>query len=146
MNIVFFLALAGDPSLARPAQAELSHPTEKRCLEGGGLAALLGEQILDGLSREQVVRGMDPILPELLRCSVPGESVSARLEVQLEVACTGTVRSVQVTDGGGQDPELLLCLSNTLSYAEFDAHDMVDGYAFGYTLRLDLPPAAVASL
>ncbi len=122
--------------------AELQMPESKRCLSGGGLAALMGDEgasVLDGLSVSQVTVAMNSFLPELRRCASSEGPVRAKIEAEIEVSCDGTVARVGFPEAENHDEALLSCLGETLSHAAFDAHDMHDGYVFGYALRLDLP-------
>ena len=56
------------------------------------------------------------------------------LGLSITVACTGRVATVRVTDDGGLDASLVSCITDTLRYAPFPAHDLPDGETFGYPM------------
>ena len=124
------------PALAS-AQVPLELPREKVCLDGGGLAALLGDTaVLDGLSREQIVLSMNDFMPKLAHCT-RGLRADAQMELEIDVACTGRVESIEIKEDSGVDSTTRTCITETLKYTPFDANDMPDGYRFGYRLRLN---------
>ena len=49
-------------------------------------------------------------------------------------AATGGLAQVRVQDDGGLDASLVTCVSDTLRYAPFPAHDLPDGETFGYPM------------
>lgn len=129
---------------AAPPVAGLKLPPEQPCLSGPTDAELAGDEPgmvgSAGLERAQVKAAMDAFLGRLSPCAEAEPSWpvgTARLEIT--VACTGRVASVQVEDSGGLSASLLGCVQQTLRYAPFPAHDMPDGYTFAYPLRFSAP-------
>ena len=124
------------PAAATPAVEGLSLPPEQACLsgpelvDGGDDPAFAGNE---GLSRTQVRTAMNAFLPTLQRC-ITGDWPSGTLSLSITVACTGRVAQVRVQDDGGLDASLVTCVSDTLRYAPFPAHDLPDGETFGYPM------------
>lgn len=114
----------------------LTLPPERPCKagptieDGGDEAAFAGSA---GLSPAEVRNAMNAFLPTLQRC-VEGDWPVGTLDLSITVACTGRVQSVQVKDSGGLDAGLVSCVSDTLRYAPFPAHDLPDGETFGYPM------------
>jgi murein DD-endopeptidase MepM/ murein hydrolase activator NlpD len=121
---------------AAPGVSGLTLPTEQPCLAGPTLdgsdddPAFAGSA---GLSREQVRQAMNGFLPTLNRC-VTGDWPTGTLNLSITVACTGRVDRVRVQDAGGLDAALVTCITETLRYAPFPAHDLPDGETFGYPM------------
>lgn len=113
----------------------LKLPAEKPCKAGPtdvqGDEGMAGSV---GLSYDQVRAGLGRFAVRTLRC-IPPEGVDAQLSLAITVACTGRVADVTVNEGGGLTDEQLACVADTLRYAEFDAHDMPDGFLFEYPLQ-----------
>ncbi|MFT5685279.1 MAG: murein DD-endopeptidase MepM/ murein hydrolase activator NlpD [Myxococcota bacterium] len=121
-----------------PPAGGLSMPTEQPCLDGPSLTDLDGDEpemvASAGLSHSQVSRAMDAFVGQTGRC-ITGDWPVGVVTLDITVACSGRVAAVRVTDGGGLDGALTGCVSDTLRYAAFPAHDMPDGFTFGYPLR-----------
>jgi hypothetical protein len=118
------------------APAELVLPEEQRCLDGDGLASLIGdESILEGLSRQQVSAAMSSFLDIFARCTIGLPPMVGEIELEIAVACTGRVQEVAVLSTGGLPDAVVVCVEQTVRYVPFDAHDTLDGYRVGYLLR-----------
>jgi|GEM_PF-1351275 len=125
------------PATAPAPVSGLTLPPEQPCLAGPSVEGAGDEPAFAasaGLSREQVRGAMNAFLPTLQRC-IDGEWPEGTLQLSITVACTGRVSRVSVTDSGGLDPALASCVSDTLRYAPFPAHDLPDGETFGYPMR-----------
>lgn len=124
-----------------PAGA-LSLPAEKDCLEGPSLEDIDGDEpqmaASAGLSHSQVTAAMSTFVGQTGRC-ISGDWPVGVVTLDITVACTGRVQSVSVADGGGLPAALTTCVAETLHYAPFPAHDMPDGFTFGYPLRFSAP-------
>ncbi len=124
---------------APPADAPLTMPAPKPCIDGAAWAALAddtGYWAPDGLSEEQIALAMADILPRLERCVPAGREMSAQLTVHIEAACDGRVSQVHTVDDGDLSPAMTSCIERTMRYAELPAHDATDGFGFDYRLRL----------
>lgn len=115
-----------------PPQACVPPPSVDDAPEAGDEAGYVSSV---GLSLAQVKAGMDAALPTLGRCVQAGPWPEGSVELQLTVACTGQVAQVRVLDDGGLDEALVACVRDTLGFAAFPAHDLPDGFVFGYPLR-----------
>lgn len=130
------------PEAAPASAGAWTLPPEEPCLAGpdpDGLDASGDEAAFAasaGLSHPQVKSSMDAFLPALSRCLTPGEPAVGTLDLEITVACSGRVAHVSVLDGDGLGAPLVACLTDGLRYADFPAHDMPDGYTFGYPMRL----------
>ena len=88
-----------------------------------------------GLETSQLRVAMNAFIPSLYRCAPEGGMPSGRLNLELTVGCNGLVSDVTVLDDGGLPSDMVGCVTETLKYADFPAHDMPDGYTFGYPLN-----------
>jgi hypothetical protein len=91
-----------------------------------------------GLSQGQIKGVMDGFLGNLGVC-VEGDWPVGEARLEVTVACTGRVASVEVADRGGLSASLLTCVSERLRYVSFPAHDLPDGERFAYPLRFSGP-------
>jgi len=128
-------------SASTGASASLRMPAAKPCLSGPALSGGSGDEPemvrSAGLSSVQVSAAMRPILEKTKNC-VSGDWPTGVITFHIEVACTGRVARVTATDNGGMDPGLVACVQDTLRYTSFPAHDMPDGFSFGYPMRFDV--------
>lgn len=114
----------------------LSLPPEQPCKagpsieDGGDEPAFAGSE---GLSHADVRSAMNAFLPTLQRC-IEGDWPVGTLDLAITVACTGRVSAVQVQKDGGLDAALVSCITDTLRYAPFPAHDLPDGETFTYPM------------
>ncbi len=140
--IPFAIALlASNVAHAEPQQGDspLVMPAAKRCLSQPLFDDLdddTGYWASNGLSQEEVALSMDAFLPELARCVPAGTSITAEAELDMTVACNGRVAAVNVGEPRGLTPGMSACISNTMRYAAFPAHDVQGGFSFSYRLRL----------
>lgn len=130
----------GSVSAAGPAPASaLRLPPAQPCLAGPtDVDAEQGMAASAGLDYSQVKAAMDGFIQNTARC-LPPEGATGTLTLTLTVACTGRVAAVAVQDDGGLDAGLVSCVQEVLGYTPFPAHDMPDGYEFGYPLRFEGP-------
>jgi len=89
-----------------------------------------------GLDGAQVSAALSAFEPTLVRCLEAGSGVAGTADLELTVACTGRVASVTLLDPGGLPTELVACVRDTLRYVAFPAHDMPDGFTFGYPVSV----------
>jgi hypothetical protein len=120
--------------------AALRMPPLQACLAAPTLNGAAGEEpemvASRGLTRAQIVTAMQQTLKQTRRC-IPGAWPMGVIDLQIEVACTGRVARVSVSDSGGMDADLVACVKDTLRYTGFPAHDMPDGFSFGYPMRFE---------
>jgi hypothetical protein len=86
-----------------------------------------------GLERAQVKGAMNAFVGHTLRC-FPAEATAGTVMTDLVVGCDGRVASVTVSDDGGFDAATIACVRDVLGRTPFPAHDLPDGYPFGYPL------------
>ena len=134
---------SGSAPTASPAPGgSLSMPPAQACLAGPSLDDLDGDEpemaASVGLSHAQVSAAMDAFVGQTSRC-IHGDWPVGVLTLDITVACTGRVQSLSVADRGGLSAELIDCILETLRHAPFPAHDMPDGFTFGYPLRFSAP-------
>jgi LysM repeat protein len=102
-------------------------PPEQACLAPPGAADGDASMVAsEGLSRTQVRTALDAFVPELIPC-VEGEAPAGTLLLDLTIACTGRVAAVAVAKDPGWPAGVVACVSDTLRYAPFPAHDLPDG-------------------
>lgn len=136
-----------DPSrrrVARPEPATQSRvmPKPKDCLEGPSIDdPLLDEDIAGsaGLDGDQIRTSMAGFGPLALPC-IDGHSPAGALHLEIRVACTGLVSEVHVLDAGDWPEAVAACVTDTLRYTPFPAHDLPDGEVFEYPLRFTPSP------
>lgn len=131
------------PTAASPAPAgALSMPAEQACLDGPSLDDLDGDEpamaASVGLSHAQASAAMRAFVGQTSRC-ISGDWPVGVISLDITVACTGRVQSITVADRGGLPAALTDCVVETLRHAPFPAHDMPDGFTFGYPLRFSAP-------
>jgi len=125
-----------DHSPASTTPTGLSLPPEQPCKagpsieDGGDEASFAGSE---GLSHGEVRGAMNAFLPTLQRC-IEGDWPVGTLDLSITVACTGRVSAVRVQKDGGLDAALVSCITDTLRYAPFPAHDLPDGETFTYPM------------
>lgn len=128
-----------DPATKAFAAAQHMPPLQA-CLAAPTLNGPAGEEpemvASRGLTRAQILAAMQRALKQTTRC-VPGAWPTGVIDLQIEVACTGRVARVSVSDSGGMDAGLVACVKDTLRYTGFPAHDMPDGFSFGYPMRFE---------
>jgi LysM repeat protein len=138
---------AGAPPVAAPAPARprprpapkpaagLSRPAPEPCLEGPtDIDAERGMAASEGLSAAAASAALDAIAPHLAPCLRDG-TPSGALVVDLQVACTGVVRRVDLVDAADWSDDARSCVIDRLSYADFPAHGLPDGDVVRYPLR-----------
>ena len=112
----------------------LTMPEPRTCIDG-----LFADDpefaVFEGLTIEQISQSMDDFIPELMRCVPKGASINGVAELQLSVGCDGRVSAVSVNTAQNLSPELTACVSNTIRYASFPAHDTPEGIEFLYPMR-----------
>jgi murein DD-endopeptidase MepM/ murein hydrolase activator NlpD len=125
---------------AGSAAPSLNMPPAKPCLAGpsvadedGMEAGFAASRGLDGGEVRAALRAFEP---NLLRCLTPGESAAGTMELELRVGCDGRVAAVDLVDDDGLPDPLVSCARETLRYVPFPAHDMPDGFTFGYPLTV----------
>jgi murein DD-endopeptidase MepM/ murein hydrolase activator NlpD len=128
------------PAAAPDGAPALTLPAEKPCLAGPEEAEEQGMEAgfaaSRGLDGGQVSAALAAFEPNLVRCLQPGSGAAGTADLELTVACTGRVSAVSVIDDGGLPAELVGCVRETLRYAAFPAHDMPDGFTFGYPVTV----------
>lgn len=116
-----------DPLPAMPAPKPcVPPPTGDDLGEQGAVAS-------QGLDRGQVRAAMNAFVGHTLRC-FPPEAAAGTVMTDLVVGCDGRVTSVTVSDDGGFDAATIGCVRDVLGRTPFPAHDLPDGYTFGYPL------------
>ncbi|MBT3219908.1 MAG: LysM peptidoglycan-binding domain-containing protein, partial [Proteobacteria bacterium] len=119
-------------SRKKPAgRADLVMPQEKPCLAGPSMDDLdqdegwLGSE---GLSHNQIASSMGAFVHQVLPCISTGSADPvAELELEFTVACTGRVKQIVVVESGDWSPEVSDCVTETLKYTPFPAHDLPSG-------------------
>ena len=89
-----------------------------------------------GLSQQQVDATMEDYLPRIRECVPDRSTVKGKLEAWLTVAPSGIVSRVEVTTVGNLPMEVVACAQTRLWKATFPAHDLEEGYRFGYVFRV----------
>jgi hypothetical protein len=117
---------ASEPALTLPPQQE--------CIE-----ALFADDpefaVFEGLSIEQISDSMDAFIPNLHACVPAGTSLRGVAELQIEVSCDGRVGAVQVEAAENLPDSVIACVTESLRYASFPAHDTPEGVHFLYPMR-----------
>ena len=106
---------------------------EEDAEEDGMEAGFAASRGLDGV---QVSSALSAFEPKLVRCLVAGEALSGTMEFEVTVACTGRVTGVALLDADGLPGRPTACVGDTLRFAAFPAHDMPDGFTFGYPVTV----------
>lgn len=115
---------------------KLAKPAAKACLRGP-TGAGLGENdvaMSQGLSIDQVRRATSAFVKHTLGC-IPVDSGSASITTEITVGCDGRVTDVSVSESGDLSDASVKCIVDTMYYAPFPAHDMPDGFTFGFPMR-----------
>lgn len=123
-------------SSSRISAPKLSKPAAKACL-GGPSGAGLGDNdvvMSQGLSIDQVRRATSSFVKNTLSC-IPSDAGSGSLTTEITVGCDGRVTDVSVVESGDLSDASVQCIVDTLYYAPFPAHDMPDGFTFGFPMR-----------
>jgi hypothetical protein len=109
-------------------------PEPQACIEG-----LFADDpefaVFEGLTIDQISQSMDDFIPELMRCVPKGAALNGVAELQLSVSCDGRVSAVSVNATQHLSPGLVECVSSTIRYASFPAHDTPAGVDFLYPMR-----------
>jgi hypothetical protein len=79
---------------------------------------------------------MSRFVPKALGCLSGASSFDGTVEAELTVGCDGRVTAVSIESNDGVPQAVAACLRDTLRYAPFPAHDMPDGYTFGYRVNV----------
>ena len=125
-------ALSAPDSLSLPpAKPCLAAPSMESMQAGSDEASYLASA---GLDEAQVRRAMKAFTPRLFTCVANGDTPNGTLDLHILVGCDGRVMRVTVDDDGGLGPRLAGCVSDTLRFAEFPAHDLPDGFEFRYPM------------
>lgn len=128
------------PEPAVEGAAPLQMPAAKACLAGpedaeeDGMEA--GFAASRGLDGGQVRGALAAFEPNLVRCLRAGDAAAGTAELELTVGCDGRVSQVVLVDDGGLPAPLVSCVRDTLRYVPFPAHDMPDGFTFGYPVTV----------
>lgn len=119
-------------ALRMPApKACLAEPTD---VETTGMeAAFMASRGLDGGQVREALRAFEP---NLVRCLTAGDGTAGRLGLELTVGCDGRVAAVALVDDDGLPSGLVSCVRDTLRFVPFPAHDMPDGFTFGYPVTI----------
>lgn len=125
-----------EPTSGTADRPQLELPPEQPCLAGPALAGSADEEMAAsaGLSQEQIAGAMRGFVHHTLPC-LADTAPSRPLEMEITVACTGRVADVRILDAGDWDDEVARCVTETIRYAPFPAHDLPDGETFRYPLR-----------
>jgi hypothetical protein len=130
---------AGQERDAAPVPPKLSMPAPKKCLagpsdvaEGNGMT--LASNV--GLSEPDIRSAMSRFVPKALSCVSGASRFDGTVETEITVGCDGRVTAVSIEHNDGVPQAVAACLRDTLRYAPFPAHDMPDGYTFGYRVNL----------
>jgi hypothetical protein len=130
---------AGQERDAAPVPPKLSMPAAKKCLagpsdvaEGNGMT--MASNV--GLSEPDIRSAMSRFVPKALGCVSGARSFDGTVETEITVGCDGRVTAVSIESNDGVPQAVAACLRDTLRYAPFPAHDMPDGYTFGYRVNL----------
>jgi len=140
-SLLALAALASLPKEPAEAPAPAAEPVEEvppGCLAGPrweDLTTDAGMIASQGLSRAQVVDGMDSAYGSLRRCVPDDRSLHTALTADLTVTCDGRVDRVALS--GTLDPAVADCMQRALSEARFPAHALPDGFEFSYVMELD---------
>ena len=126
-------AFASEPALLLPAP--------QVCLEG-----LFADDpefaVFEGLSSTQLSESITAFTPHLLRCMPSDSGVLGTVTLQMTVGCDGRVSSVEVEESEALSDAVVSCVSETMAYAAFPAHDTPDGVSFLYPMHIDVPQGA----
>ncbi len=89
-----------------------------------------------GLTDAEVWATMRRFVPRALPC-VPssGAPPESTLHLRFEVACTGAIEHVEVTDPGDWPRTVLSCVIEQMSSATFPAHGLVEGAVVDVPIR-----------
>ena len=133
------LSAAVTRSSTPSGRADLAMPGEKPCLASPSMDDLqeeegwLGSQ---GLSQNQISSSMGGFVHHVLPCLSAGDANPIeKLQLEFTVACTGRVKQIAVLDWGDWPHDVSHCVTETLKYTSFPAHDLVDGETFVYPLQ-----------
>ncbi len=130
---------SGSPA---PGPPKLSMPAEKPCLAEPELSGTADAEMVasQGLDAGEIRDAMSSFVHHTLSCIAgSGSSPSEALRLEITVACTGQVSDVTVLAGGDWPSEVAGCVTETLRYAPFPAHDLPGGESFEYPLRYRAP-------
>jgi LysM repeat protein len=118
----------------------LAYPPLQACLKGPDLNDLEADEGFlssQGLNLNQLRKAMNAFIPNTLACAPQGTIASGTLRVEMTVACTGRVSTVRVMESGPFEEAFVSCVTDTLKFTAFPAHDMPDGVVFDYPLRFE---------
>ncbi len=118
----------------------LALPPEEACLELTVEvdATELGDEGMvggRGLSLDQIRGTLRSFLPILERCVHKDHLPAGTLQVEVVVGCSGRVSTTTPLDGPAWDPTISSCVTDTLAFADFPAHDLPDGATFLLPVR-----------
>jgi LysM repeat protein len=130
---------AGQEREAAPIPPKLAMPAPKKCLAGPsdvaeGNGVTMASNV--GLSEPDIRSTMSRFVPKALGCVSGASSFDGTVETELTVGCDGRVTAVSIEHNSGVPQAVAACLRDTLRYAPFPAHDMPDGYTFGYRVNV----------
>lgn len=126
----------GDTSTIRVPR--LSQPSPKRCLSGPSATDLKSDDgylTSKGLTASQVRSGMARIVRYTLQCFPRGTRGSHTVTVEVTAGCDGLVDNVWLANSGGLPAPITSCITQTVGYASFPAHDLPDGALFQYPIQ-----------
>ena len=130
---------AGQERDAAPVPPKLSMPAAKKWLAGPsdvaeGNSMTMASNV--GLSEPDIRSAMSRFVPKALSCVSGASRFDGTVETEITVGCDGRVTAVSIEHNDGVPQAVAACLRDTLRYAPFPAHDMPDGYTFGYRVNL----------
>jgi hypothetical protein len=122
-----------------PVAPKLSMPAAKKCLAGPsdvaeGAGVTMAGSV--GLGEPEIRSTMSRFVPKALGCVSGASRFDGTVETEITVGCDGRVTSVSIEHNDGVPQAIAACLRDTLRYAPFPAHDMPDGYTFGYRVNV----------
>ncbi len=130
---------AGREQESAPVVPKLPMPAPKKCLAGpsdvaeGAGPTMAGSA---GLSEPDIRATMSRFVPKALGCVSGAATFDGTVETEITVGCDGRVTAVSIEHNNGVPQAVAACLRDTLRYAPFPAHDMPDGYTFGYRVNV----------
>ena len=120
--------------------SKLAMPAARRCLEADldlDADEEFGVSTSSGLTAGQIGAAVRGFQEETLRCFADAPEASGSIQLELTVGCDGRVAEVVVMDDTVGDEAFVKCVSDTMRYAPFPAHDRTDGAVFEIPLRYE---------
>jgi LysM repeat protein len=120
------------------ADRALQMPPAQKCLERRVIEPIRPgdpDRARAGLTDLQINASMNAFLPNAVRC-LQGARNPGTLRLDLLVGCDGRVARVQQLGDSGYPAEIVACITSTIRYTPFPAHDAEEGDRFEYLLQL----------